>query len=256
MATYKKRGNKVKGNNNEVKSAVEQNSTTAEVFNTLDETASRSEAWVIKNQQNIFIVLGLIVIGILGYLGYLKFVNEPNEKMAADELAFPKQYFDKAIISTVSADSLFVMSLEGGEGKYGFVDIADEFSGTKSGNLANYYAGISYLKLKQYEEGIDYLEKFNSEDELLGPVAKGAIGDAFADLNQLEDALNYYEQAANLRTNDFSTPLFLFKAGNMALELDKASKAVSHFERIKKDFPNSEEAKNIDIYISKATYSK
>jgi len=256
MATYKKRGNKIKGDSTENKSALEKNSTTAEVFNTLDETASRSEAWVIKNQQNIFIFLGVVVICILGYLGYQKFINEPNEKIAADELAFPKQYFEKALISSVSADSLFVLGLEGGEGKYGFVDIADQFSGTKSGNLANYYAGISYLKIKKYQEGIEYLENFSSDDELLGPIAKGAIGDAFADLNQPEDALNYYEQAANLRDNDFSTPLFLFKAANTALELDKSSKALKMFEKIKTSYPNSVEARNIDIYINKAKYAK
>ena len=51
--------------------------------------------------------------------------------------------------------------------KYGFTDIADEFRGTKAGNLANYYAGISYLKLKKYEEAIEYLSNFNSDDELI-----------------------------------------------------------------------------------------
>ena len=56
MATYKKRGNKVKGENAERISKVEQESTTAEVFNTLDEKASKTEDWVIKNQQNIFII--------------------------------------------------------------------------------------------------------------------------------------------------------------------------------------------------------
>ena len=83
----------------------------------------------------------------------------------------------------------------------------------------------------------------------------GAIGDAFADLNQLEDALNYYEQAARLRTNSFTTPLFLFKAGNTALELGKSDKALKMFERIDIEFPKSNEAKDIAIYISKARYS-
>jgi|TARA_B110000305_G_C19419545_1_gene630057 tetratricopeptide (TPR) repeat protein len=255
MATYKKRGDKVKGENSERISKVEQESTTAEVFNTLDERASRSEEWVIKNQQNIFILLGVVVACILGYLGYQKFVNEPNEKIAADELAFPKQYFDQALITAVSADSLYILGLEGGEGKYGFLDISDQFSGTASGNLANYYAGISYLKMKKYPEAIQYLEKFSSDDDLLGPVAKGAIGDAFADLNQLEDALSYYEQAANLKQNNFSTPLFLFKAGNIALDLGDASKALKMFNKIKQSYPSSEEAKNIEVYINKAKYT-
>jgi len=251
MATYKKTGSKVKKGKNKI----EEKSTTAEVFNTLDETASKSEQWVIKNQKAIFILLATVVAVILGYLAYQKYVEAPIEKEAADELAFPKTYFENALNGTVAVDSLLTLGLNGADGKYGFIDISTEYSGTDAGNLANYYAGISYLKLKKYKEAIEYLEKYSSNDELLGPTAKGAIGDAFADINQPEDALNYYLKAANLKDNNFSTPLFLFKAGNTAMELEKYSKALEIFSRIKKEYPNSQEAKNIDIYINKATYA-
>ena len=251
MATYKKKGSKA----NKAHNSVENHSTTAEVFNTLDETASRSEQFVIKHQKTIFIILGLIVASILGYLAYQKFVKGPQEKVAADELAFPKAYFEDAISNTVAADSLFTLALNGADGKFGFVDIAKEYSGTKAANLANYYAGISYLKLKNYKEAIDYLEDFSSDDELLGPIAKGAIGDAFADINQPEDALDYYLEAAKLKDNNFSSPLFLFKAGNTALELGKNSKALDIFNTIKNDYPLSDEAKDINIYINKATFA-
>jgi tetratricopeptide (TPR) repeat protein len=251
MATYKKTGSKPKKSHNKI----EEQSTTAEVFNTLDETASRSEKWIYKNQKTILTVLAVTVLVILGYLAYQKYIQEPKEKEAANELAFPKVYFDDAITNTVAADSLFILALEGADGKYGFIDIASEYSGTKAGNLANYYAGISFLKIKDYQEAIEFLEKFSSNDELLAPVAKGAIGDAFADINQLDDALDYYFKAANLRDNTFSTPLFLFKAGNTAMDLNKYSKALDAFKRIKKDYPTSEEAKNIDIYINKAEFA-
>ncbi len=255
MATYKKSGNKEKGTAR-TKRTIEETSTTAEVFDTLDETASKSEAWVINNQKNIFIFLGLIVAGVLAFMGYQKYVESPNEKIAADELAFPKVHFQQASVTNVAADSIYLLGLDGVDGKFGFVDIAEQYSGTDAGNMANYYAGISYLKMKNYTEAISYLEKFSSDDEALGPIAKGAIGDAFADLNQPEDALNYYEQAANLRVNDFTTPLFLFKAGNTALELGKSDKALGMFEKIQKLYPNSEEAKSIDIYINKAKYAE
>ncbi|WP_457616094.1 tetratricopeptide repeat protein [Lutibacter sp.] len=251
MATYKKTGSKVK----KTQHNTEEKYTTAEVFNTLDETASKSEQWVIKNQKQIFIVLGVIVAGILAFLAYQKYVQAPKEKEAADELAFPKAYFEDAINNSVAVDSLLTLSLNGADGKYGFVDIATEYSGTKAGNLANYYAGIAYLKLKNYEEAIKFLENFSSEDELLAPIAKGAMGDAFADINQLDDALEYYLKAADLRDNNFSTPLFLFKAGNTAMDLGKYDKALDIFNRIKTDYPNSNEAKNIDIYINKATFA-
>ncbi|MFK5958400.1 MAG: tetratricopeptide repeat protein [Lutibacter sp.] len=251
MATYKKTGSKAKKGQNKI----EEHSTTAEVFNTLDETASRSEKFIIKNQKTIFIVLGLIVVLILGYLPYQKYIKAPKEKEAANELAFPKIYFEKTKISTVAVDSLYTLGLNGADGKLGFVDIASQYSGTKAGNLANYYAGISYLKLKNYKEAIKYLEEFSSDDELLGPTAKGAIGDAFADINQPEDALEYYLKAADLKDNNFSSPFFLFKAGNTAMDLEKFSKALNIFNRIKKDYPASDEAKKIDIYINKAMYA-
>tara|TARA_R110001583_G_scaffold5921_4_gene31209 strand:+ start:2420 stop:3184 length:765 start_codon:yes stop_codon:yes gene_type:complete len=251
MATYKKKGSKA----DKAKNSVEAHSTTADVFNTLDETASKSEQFIIKNQKIIFILLGLVVASIFGYLAYQKFVKAPQEKVAADELSFPKAYFEDALNSSVAVDSLFNLGLNGADGKYGFIDIAKEFSSTKAGNLANYYAGLSYLKLKNYKEAIDYLEDFSAEDELLGPVAKGAIGDAFADINQPEDALDYYLKAANLRENNFSTPLFLFKAANTALDLGKSDKALELFKRIKKDYPSAPEAKNIDIYINKASFA-
>lgn len=251
MATYKKRGAKKK----HAQVNIEDGSTTAEVFNTLDETASRSEQWVIKNQKGIFVFLALVVVGILGFMGYQKYIQEPIEKEAANELAFPKVYFEDASTNSVAADSLYTLALNGADGKYGFIDVASEYSGTKAGNLANYYAGISYLRLKNYTEAINHLDKFSSEDELLGAIAKGSIGDAFADLNQPEDAYDYYMEAAKLRDNNFTTPLYLFKAGNTAMELGKYSDAKKIFETIKNDYPNATEANDIEIYINKATYA-
>ena len=157
--------------------------------------------------------------------------------------------------NSVAADSLFTLALNGADGKFGFIDIADDYSGTKAGNLANYYAGLSFLKTKKYKEAIDYLEDFSSKDELLGPIAKGAIGDAFADINQPKDALEYYLKAADAKDNNFTSPLFLFKAGNTAIELGDNSKALEIFNKIKENYPLSDEAKDIEIYINKATFA-
>lgn len=251
MATYKKKVTE-KGSG---KTAAETKSTTAEVFNTLDTTASKSEEWIIKHQKNIFIVLAVIVAVILGYMGYQKYVIEPKELEAADELAFPKKHFEMAMTNSIQSDSLFTLSLNGADGKYGFIDVAENFSGTKAGNLANYYAGIAYLKIKDYKNAITYLNEFETKDELLAPIAKGAIGDAFTDINQPKDALEYYEKAAEMRDNTFTTPFYLFKAANTAFDLMDYKKAEEYFTKIKVEYPNSSEAVNIDLYINKAKYA-
>ncbi|MCI2227996.1 tetratricopeptide repeat protein [Polaribacter sp. MSW13] len=255
MATYKKKGFKAK-DKREQNQIDESEFETAGVLNTLDETASRSEQWIEKNSKPLFYALIGIVVLFLAYLAYTKYVVEPNELDASNELAFPRKYFDEAAVAGTGIDSLLNLGLEGADGKYGFLDIADTYSGTNAGNLANYYAGVSYLKMKNYEKGIEYLEKFKSDDEMLGPVSLGAIGDAFSDINQPEQALEYYEKAANKKSNDFTTPLFLYKAGQTAMELKKFDKAEKLFTKIKENYSKSEQGRDIEKFINAAKYAK
>jgi len=251
MATYKKRGYKPK-TKAEKADAIEDQSATAEVFNTLDEGASRTEEWVAKNQKYIFVIVGLAAVVILGFLGYNKYIQEPKEGNAMNDMFAAQQYFDQAITNTVNKDSLFTLALNGGEGKYGMLDIVSEYGGTNAGNLANYYAGMAYLNMKDYQNAITYLSDFSSDDESLGPIATGGIGDAFVQLNQKEDALDYYVKAAGMKTNSYTTPMYLYKAGTIALELGQNAKALQYFNRIKDDFASSIEATNVDVFIGKA----
>ena len=70
----------------------------------------------------------------VGYLAYQKFVAAPKEDEAATEMFQAQQYFQQAT-DGVASDSLYKLSLKGAEGKFGFVDIADKYSGTDSGNF-------------------------------------------------------------------------------------------------------------------------
>ncbi|MGW9686830.1 tetratricopeptide repeat protein [Flagellimonas sp. 2504JD1-5] len=247
MATYKKRGFKPKNKAEEAQ--LDEQSTTAEVFNTLDESASKTEAWVQRNQNYILGAIGAIALGVLGYLGYNEFIQKPKEASAANELFYPQQYFDQALTNETAKDSLFTLALNGAEGKYGFLDIIEEYKGTKAANLAQYSAGMTYLNLQQYDNAISHLESFSSDDAVLGAMAKGGIGDAFSQLDQPEDALDYYEKAIAHSANEFTTPRFLYKAGIIAIDLGQKDKALGFFERIKDEFSASQEANGIDALI-------
>ncbi|MEZ7993122.1 MAG: tetratricopeptide repeat protein [Flavobacteriaceae bacterium] len=255
MATYKKKGFKPKDNKSQ--QSIDMQSTTAEVFNTLDDTASKSEQWIEKNSKPLFYGLVIVIVLILGFLGYNKYVIEPQETAASNELSFPRKHFNEANTAAGSdIDSLLQLGLDGVDNKFGFLDISTQYNGTKAANIANYYAGVSYLKMKEYQKAIEYLSKFNSDDELLGPTALGAIGDAFADIDQAEDALDYYEKAANKKDNEFTTPLFLFKAGRTAMDLGQFSKAEKMFAKIKENYPSTDSGKDIDKYINSAKYAQ
>ena len=256
MATYNKRGYKPakekegKEVTEDIK-VIEKNSKTAEVFSTLDATASKTEDFVAKNQRIIIGVVGAIALLTVGYLTYQKFVAAPKQDEAATEMFVAQQNFQKAT-DGVASDSLYKLALNGSEGKFGFIKIADEYSGTDAGNLANYYAGIAYLNTGKYTEAIDYLGKFKSEDIVLSALAKGAIGDAYSQNNQPKEALENYLKAAESNKNDFTTPRFLLKAGKTALALGNKVDALKYFTDIKDNFEASPEAASIDVLIGLA----
>jgi tetratricopeptide (TPR) repeat protein len=256
MATYNKRGYKatkekeVQDVTEDIK-VIEKDSTTAGVFSTLDQTASKTEDFVAKNQNIIIGVVGAIAVVLVGYLAYQKFVAAPKEDEAATEMFQAQQYFQQAA-DGVASDSLYKLSLKGAEGKFGFVDIADKYSGTDAGNLANYYAGIAYLNTGKYTEAIEYLGKFKSDDIVLNALAKGATGDAYSQNNQPKEALENYVKAVEANKNDFTTPRFLLKAGKTALALGNKEDALKYFTDIKDNFDASPEAASVDVLIGLA----
>ncbi|HQF47514.1 MAG TPA: hypothetical protein PLO52_01025 [Flavobacterium alvei] len=258
MATYNKRGYKpakekeVKEVTEDINVAeLEKNSTTAEVFSTLDATASKTEDFVAKNQKIIIGVVGAIALLTVGYLAYQKFVAAPKEDDAANQMFVAQQDFEKAT-NGVASDSLYKLALNGSEGKWGFVKIADEYSGTDAGNLANYYAGIAYLNTGKYAEAIEYLGKFKSDDLVISAMATGAIGDAYSQKNQPKEALDYYVKAAESNKNDFTTPRFLLKAGKTALALGNKEEALKYFTDIKDNYESTPEGATIDVLIGLA----
>ncbi len=254
MATYNKRGYKTPKEKLDDTSSVEdikvdeKDSTTAGVFNTLDQTASKTEEWVARNQKYIFGVVAAIALVTVGYVLYEKFIQQPKEEEAANEMFEAQQNFQKAV-DGVASDSLYNLSLKGSEGKFGFVDIADKYSGTDAGNLAHYYSGIAYLNIGKYTEAIAALEQFKSEDAILGVLATGAIGDAYSQKNQPKEALECYLKAADNNKNDFTRPRFLLKAGETSLAMGNKADALKYFTEIKETFENSPEASNIDALI-------
>ena len=248
MATYKKKASKSKSKGFD---SSKNDSTTAEVFETLDVNASKTELIVSKYQNYIIGFVGLTVFAVLGYLGYENLIFQPKSDEANNELFTAQNYFNNALSDTENSDSLFLLSLNGGEGKYGFLDIIKNYSGTDAANISVYSAGMAYFNLNDFQNSIEYLKNFNSDDEILKALAVGVIGDSFAELNQLDDALDAYRRAANSSSNKFSSPKFLLKAGNTATLLGKKSEALKYYNRIKNDYPKSSQSNLIDIQIGK-----
>jgi tetratricopeptide (TPR) repeat protein len=253
MSTYKKRGSKKSKIFSDKEDSIK-SSATAEVFESLDTGASKAENLVAKYQNYIILFISLVTISALGYLGYVSYIFEPSKNEANSELNQSQYYFNLALNeldSPAVSDSLFLIALEGGDGRYGFLDIISNYSGTPAAEIAEYSAGMIYIKLKKYEEAISYLEKFDSNDVLLSSIAFGSIADSYLNLNKPKISLEYYEKALSLNSNSFSTPKYLFKAAVISNSLNLNQKALTYFKRIVNEFPNSSNKSLADIQIGR-----
>lgn len=212
-------------------------------FESVESALSRTEQYIEDNKKSLTIIVAAIILVVGGYLLYSRVLLEPKETEAQSQIFRAEQYFEM--------DS-FRLALEGDGDALGFIDIIDEYGITKTANLANYYAGISYLRLGEYEDAIEYLKQFDSDDKLVSVVALGALGDAYVETGDYEEAVSFFEKAANKNKNDFTSAIYLKKAGLAYEATENFEKAVAAYEKIKKLYPESEEARDIDKFIQAA----
>ncbi len=208
-------------------------------------TGQNGPNWFERNGQ---LVIGIVAAGLLIALGiflYQKFVSEPAAAEAAADMWQAEQLFEQ--------DS-FQVAIQGRQGVVrGFLDIIEDHGSTPSGNLANYYAGVGYLHLGQYDAAILYLDDFDAEGTLLPATKAGALGDAYAQKEDLATAEKYYNEAVDEADDNLVTaPYFLKKLGMLRERNGDKAGAAELYERIREEFPNSEQASDIEKFIARA----
>lgn len=214
----------------------------AEGFGEVEVALTKTEQFLEKHLNIVFYVIGGIVVVILGFLGIQKYVITPRNVDAQEQMFAAQNYF--------SVDS-FNLALNGDGAALGFLDVIDQYGSTKCGNLSHYYAGICFLHLGDYNEAIKQLKKFDTDDVLLEPLAKAALGDAYVELGNYDKAISSYESALSVNKNEFTTPSIKTKLALVYEAKGDVKKALSVLEEVKKDYPNSSDLATIEKTIAR-----
>jgi tetratricopeptide (TPR) repeat protein len=214
---------------------------TAKGIENVEQTLTKTEQFLEQNYKPLLYVLAGAV-ALVGIVWLLRMYTGKKNDEALSQMFMAEQYFGQ--------DSLR-LALYGDGNNLGFIDIAKEYKSTRSGKLANFYAGASLIHLGQFEEAIEYLNKYKLEDEVLAPQAKGLIGDARVELGDNAAGIKYYLEAAEMAENAFLSPIFLMKAG-MLYETDgNYAGALTQYQKIQDKYPESNEGRSIDKYIAR-----
>jgi tetratricopeptide (TPR) repeat protein len=213
---------------------------------TMEETLNQSEAFFLKYKKAIIGAVIALVVIIAGIVLYKTYVSGPKEIKASTAIAKGQEYF---------AANNFEMALNGDSASFkGFAKLADEYSSTAAGNLANLYAGLCYAKLDKWEDAVKYLEKYDgADDQMISPAAEGALGNAYAHLNQLDKAVSHLKKAAEKADNNSLSPTFLIQAGEILESQGKNDEALKLYQTVKEKYFNSMASQTIDAYIERVS---
>ncbi len=207
----------------------------------VEQTLTKTEHFLEQNYRPLlYVLVGAVVL--VGIFWLLKMYTSKQNEEALSQMYMAEQYFGE--------DSL-KLALNGDGNNLGFIDIAKEYKNTKSGKLANFYAGTCLMHLGEYEEAVNYLNKYRLDDEVLTPQARGLIGDAKVELGDNASGIKNYLEAAKLADNAFHSPIYLMKAGMLYESEANYAEALKIYEQIQEKYPDSNEGRSIDKYIAR-----
>ncbi len=232
--------------------AKKQNKTQTKGQEEITQVLTKSEIFFDKYKKQLIAGLAAIIVVVIAVMLWNNYRANRNEK-ASTSLAkcqdlFAAQDYDKAL----KGDSL---------GTPGLIQLANDYSSTKAGNLANLYAGLSYAKLEKWEEAVKYLDKFDTANDLIiSPLSVMAMGDAYANVKQYDKAVDLFKKAAKMAdsatkdgVNNSVSPMALQKAGIILIDQKKNDEALALFKQIKEKYLQSPSQSDVDKYIEYLT---
>ena len=203
----------------------------------MEQQVSKTEAFFEKNKRAIMIAVIAVIAVVVCAILLNNYYFQPRQDKASTELAkaqelFVQDQYDKALPL--------------------FQKVVDEYSSTDAGNLAQLYIGLCQANLGKWQEAVNAIGSFSGKkDQMITPAAEGALGNAYANLNQLDKAVEHLKKAASMADNNSLSPTFLIQAGEILESQGKKDEALKLYQEVKEKYFNSMQYQTIDAYIER-----
>lgn len=207
---------------------------------------TKTELFFEENGKKITIAIIALFVVAAALFGYKSLVMDPTEDRAAETM-YPAQ----VLFESPMPD--YRVALEGDAATVGFLDVIKNYGSTTSGNLANHYAGICYLKLGDFDNALKYLKAYKAGKgapaEIVQAQNIALQGDVAVETGNYSSAVELFKQAANVSENPLTSPMYLRKAGMAAQVAGDVAGAVTLYESVISLYPTSVEAKTAEKHL-------
>lgn len=215
----------------------------------MEKNFSHSVIYLYEKNAKYYNITALILVGLIALLFVYKYwYKEPREQEAAGAVYHIQYEFGKNDTSVAH----YNLILNGETGKFrGALFLADNFSDTKSGNLAKYYAGYAYYRIGKQDKALEYLEGCSLDDDLLNGKVLALQADVYADKNEFHKAADIYSKAYYLlKDNLLFGPLYALRSGILFSKAKEEGKAISIYEDALAAYPHETISAEVNALVA------
>ena len=132
----------------------------------------------------------------------------------------------------------------------GLKAIVDNYGGTDAGEIARLYLANCYFNTGLIDEAMKQFDKFSGSDKLLQGSSIAGLAACYEFKKEYEKAGSYFERASGKSTGKYEVPDYLNSAARCYGLAGEKEKAITLYKRLKKEYPNSPFAREVDRFIA------
>lgn len=208
----------------------------------LVENYFKAKAFYLDNQK---LILGAAAGLVLIVFVVIIIINnaKANSETATTELAKVIKIYDQ---------SSYQQAIDGLPGKNirGLKSIVEDYGSTESGEIAKIYLANSYYSLGNVDAALRYYEDFSGDGDILKATAYAGAAVCYESKGNKEKAAEYFLKASKVVNSEAITPEYLTNAARLYSSLGEKEKAKKLLDQLKKDFSNSQYARDYDRYLA------
>ena len=200
-----------------------------------------------ENKKYISYALTALVLIVIGIFVYTNNRRANNEKASAE---FAKVF---PIYDNGASDvKQFKVAIDGQpeRGIMGLKAIVENYGGSDAGEMARFYLANAYYQLGQFDDAQKAFDSFSTGNPFLEASGYAGLASCYEVKHDYAKAASYFEKAANLVTSAVATPEYLNSAARCYGLSGEKEKAISLYKKLKKEYPTSTFARDVDRYIA------
>lgn len=205
-------------------------------------TYVKATSWYEHHKKNLGIGILVVVVVLVAGVVYFKNQAESNEKAMA-QLGEIYPLFDQGQYAR-AIDGVPERNLPG------LKSIVENYGSSASGAIARFYLASAYFQLERYDEALREFDEMSPGPELLAISREAGIGGCYEAKGMYREAAEHFEKAGTLNSKDLGAAEYLSSAARSYAKAGEREKAVELYKRVKKNYPTSVYAREVDRLIT------